>query len=123
MVSPGIVETINAGCSHSQGAELASGGRSRPAGYLGLTHGVYDSFIGQDGTSLAGNRLVNTPSMTAGLAAQYRWELASLRYTAFVRGEYHYVRDHYFDPENRLKQEGYLNGAIRFEMELLKTRD
>jgi iron complex outermembrane receptor protein len=45
--------------------------------------------------------------MTAGLAAQYRWQLQSLPYTAFVRGEYHYVGDHYFDPENRLKQAGY----------------
>ncbi len=111
MTSPGVVETINAGRSHSQGIELEASWRPVEgldlSGYLGVMHGTYDSFIGQEGTSLAGNRLVNMPSMTAGLAAQYRWQLEALPYTAFVRGEYHYVGDHYFDPENRLKQAGY----------------
>jgi outer membrane receptor protein involved in Fe transport len=111
MTSPGVVETINAGRSHSQGIELEASWRPVEgldlSGYLGAMHGTYDSFIGQEGTSLAGNRLVNMPSMTAGLAAQYRWQLQSLPYTAFVRGEYHYVGDHNFDPENRLKQAGY----------------
>jgi iron complex outermembrane recepter protein len=45
--------------------------------------------------------------MNAGLAAQYRWALAMLPAFGVVRAEYQYIGDHYFDPENRLKQEGY----------------
>lgn len=111
MTTPGIVETANAGRSHSKGFEMEASWRPVHgldlSGYLGITHGVYDRFIGRDGTNLAGNRLVNTPSITAGLAAQYRWDLGALPLSAVVRAEYHYVGDHYFDPENRLKQEGY----------------
>jgi iron complex outermembrane receptor protein len=110
-VLPGVVETTNAGRSHSQGFELEA--RWRPVqgleltGFVGVTDGHYDQLIGQDGTNLAGNRLVNTPNMNAGLAAQYRWALAMLPAFGVVRAEYQYIGDHYFDPENRLKQEGY----------------
>lgn len=111
MVAPGVIETINAGKSHSQGFELEASWRPvrgiELSGYLGVVRGEYDQFIGQSGTSLAGNRLVNTPSMTAGLAGQYRWALAKSPLMGFVRAEYHYIGNQYFDPENRLEQPGY----------------
>jgi outer membrane receptor protein involved in Fe transport len=111
MVAPGIVEISNAGKSHSQGFELEASWRPvrglELSGYVGVTHGEYDQFIGQGGTSLAGNRLVNTPTMTAGLASQYRWALAQSPLMGVVRAEYHYIGSQYFDPENRLEQSGY----------------
>lgn len=111
MVSPGVTEVTNAGRSHSQGFELEASWRPiqglELSGFVGFTDGQYDQFIGPDGTSLAGHKLVNTPDMNAGLAVQYRWPLAMWPVTAVVRAEYQYIGDHYFDPENRLKQEGY----------------
>jgi outer membrane receptor protein involved in Fe transport len=111
LISPGVVEVTNAGKSHSQGFELEASWRPiqglELSGFVGVTNGRYDEFIGQDGTSLAGHRLVNTPDMNAGLAAQYRWPLGIWPVSAVMRAEYQYTGDHFFDPENRLKQEGY----------------
>jgi outer membrane receptor protein involved in Fe transport len=108
---PGVVETTNAGRSHSQGFELETSWRPiqglELSGFVGVIEGRYDQFIGQGGTNLAGHRLVNTPNMNAGLAAQYRWALANWPVSAMVRAEYQYIGDHYFDPENRLQQEAY----------------
>lgn len=110
-LSPGNVSIENAGASSSQGFELEA--RWRPfhglelGGFLGVTHGEYDKYVNRFGVDLAGNTLVNTPELTAGLAAQYRWPIANTPFTALVRGEYLYTGDQYFDAENRLEQEGY----------------
>jgi iron complex outermembrane receptor protein len=82
-----------------QGLELS--------GFLGVTHGEYEKYVDRFGVDLAGNTLVNTPELTAGLIAQYRWPIANSPFVGLVRGEYLYTGDQYFDAENRLEQDGY----------------
>jgi len=111
-IAPGLVRTDNAGTSHSQGVELevqwqVSTGLDAQA-YWGLTQGKYDRFISTTGANLKGNKLVNTPNTTAGLALQYRRAVAAFPGAqAFIRGEYQHVGTQYFDVENRLKQNAY----------------
>jgi len=110
-VAPGSVLIDNAGRSSSKGFELEA--RWHPmhglefSGFLGFTHGEYEKYVNRFGVDLAGNTLVNTPELTAGLAAQYRWPIANSPFVGLVRGEYLYTGDQYFDAENRLEQEGY----------------
>lgn len=110
-VAPGNVRIDNAGRSYSKGFELEA--KWRPvqglelSGFLGLTHGAYEKYVDRFGVDLAGNTLVNTPELTAGLVAQYRWPIANSPFVGLVRGEYLYTGDQYFDAENRLEQEGY----------------
>lgn len=109
-LSPGMVLIDNAGKSHSQGVEFDA--RWRPmyglelGAFLGVTHAEYDEYINRFGVDLAGHDVVNAPTMTAGLSAQYRWPLFNSLF-GVVRGDYLYTGDQYFDAENRLKQEGY----------------
>jgi iron complex outermembrane receptor protein len=109
--TPGIIETTNAGKSHSQGVELEASWRPMRefelSGFIGFIDAEYDEYINTAGINLAGHTLVNTPEMTTGLAAEYRWPLAGLPASGFVRGEFLYTGDQYFDAENRLEQEAY----------------
>ena len=111
LVGANIVQIVNAGRSHSKGIELEADWQPIEgldlSGYLGIISGEYDTFIGSTGKNLAGNKLVNTPSTTAGVAGQYRWALQSLPFDAFMRAEYHFIGDQYFDVDNKLEQEGY----------------
>lgn len=110
-VAPGSVLIDNAGRSSSKGFELETSWRPMQGleltGFLGVTHGEYEDYINRFGVDLAGNTLVNTPELTAGLSAQYRWPIASTPFTGLLRGEYLYNGDQYFDAENRLEQEAY----------------
>jgi len=111
-IAPGVVRTNNAGKSHSQGVELEAQWQVSPGldvhAYWGVTQGKYDSFISAAGANLKGNKLVNTPNTTAGLALQYRQTVPFLAGAqAFMRGEYQHVGAQYFDVENRLKQNAY----------------
>lgn len=110
-VAPGSVLIDNAGRSYSEGFELEASWRPvqglELSGFLGLTHGEYEKYVDRFGVDLAGNTLVNTPELTAGLVAQYRWPIANSPFVGLVRGEYLYTGDQYFDAENRLEQAGY----------------
>jgi outer membrane receptor protein involved in Fe transport len=110
-VAPGSVLIDNAGRSYSEGFELEASWHPvqglELSGFLGLTHGEYEKYVDRFGVDLAGNTLVNTPELTAGLVAQYRWPIANSPFVGLVRGEYLYTGDQYFDAENRLEQAGY----------------
>jgi iron complex outermembrane receptor protein len=110
-VAPGSVLIDNAGRSFSEGFELEASWRPvqglELSGFLGVTHGEYEKYVDRFGVDLAGNTLVNTPELTAGLIAQYRWPIANSPFVGLVRGEYLYTGDQYFDAENRLEQDGY----------------
>lgn len=110
-MAPGVIETTNAGKSHSQGVELEASWRPvkglELSGFVGITAAEYDAYVNTAGVDLAGHKLVNTPEMTAGLAADYRWPLAGAPLFGFVRGEYLYTGDQFFDAENRLEQTAY----------------
>lgn len=124
MVLPGVIRTTNAGEAHSTGFELEASWRPARglelAGFIGVTHGEYDTFIHfNTGADLSGNKLVNTPEMTAGLSAQYKWPIAGTPLFGFLRAEYLYTGDQYFDPDNQLEQKGYglVNARIGVETE------
>jgi len=111
-IAPGVVRTNNAGKSHSQGIELEAQWQVSPSldvqAHWGVTQGKYDRFISAAGANLQGNKLVNTPNTTAGLALQYRQTAPFFAGAqAFIRGEYQHVGARYFDVENRLKQNAY----------------
>lgn len=109
--APGVIETTNAGRSHSQGVEFEASWRPvkglELSGFVGITAAEYDAYVNTAGVDLAGHKLVNTPEMTAGLAADYRWPLTGAPLFGFVRGEYLYTGDQFFDAENRLEQTAY----------------
>lgn len=111
VTGPGQVTTTNAGKAHSEGLELET--RWVPSeglefsGFLAATHGKYDDLIDAKGVSQAGNRLVYTPDVNAGIAAQYSWPLQSLPVRALVRAEYQYTGKQYFDIQNNLEQKAY----------------
>ena len=124
MFLPGVTRTVNAGESHSKGFELEASWRPATgldlSGFLGVTHGEYDEFTYfVTGANLAGNKLVNTPEMTAGLSAQYKWPISGTSLFGVVRADYLYTGDQYFDPENLLKQSGYsiVNARLGVETE------
>ena len=110
MPTPGVIMTTNAGRSRSHGVEIDLNWRAAPGfdviAFAGVTRGEYRRFTGPTGTNLAGNKLVNTPEVTGGAAVQYRAPIGG-GLNGFVRAEYRYVGDQFFDPENRLRQDGY----------------
>lgn len=109
-IAPGNVAFDNAARSHSKGFELEASWRPvtglELSGFLGVTHGEYDEYINRYGQNLAGHRLANTPDVSGGAAAQYRWPIVA-QIMGFVRGEYLYTGDQYFDAESRLEQKAY----------------
>lgn len=124
MILPGVIQTTNAGEAHSKGFEIEASWRPvsglELGGFLGVTHGEYDEFIYfNNGQDLAGNKLVNTPEMTAGLSAQYRWPIIGTALFGVARADYLYTGAQYFDPENILEQKGYsiVNARIGVETE------
>ena len=76
-----------------------------------MTHSEYDEFINRFGQNLAGHKLANAPDVSGGTAIQYRWPIIA-QIMGFVRGEYLYTGDQYFDAENRLEQKAY--GLLNF---------
>lgn len=116
LTQAGVVQTTNAGESHSKGIELEANWRPvdglELVGFLGVTHAEYDALINRAGMNLAGNKMVNTPEMNAGVYAQYSWDIGTSGMTGKVRAEYLYTGTHYFDIENQLKQDGY--GTVNF---------
>lgn len=119
IISTGESRTTNAGKSHSQGLELEAVAFLVPglelSGRLGFIKAEYDRYINVSGVDLAGNRLVNTPSMTAGASLQYRVPLGGS--VLLTRWDYERVGAHYFDPENLLRQGAYhlVNARIGLE--------
>lgn len=111
LAGPGQVVTDNAGKAHSTGLELET--RWTPdehlelSGFFAATRGEYDKLTDSSGVDRSGNKLVYTPNVTAGAAAQYSWPLQSLPVNASVRAEYLYTGKHYFDLQNRLEQKAY----------------
>lgn len=114
-ITPGNIGYDNAGRSHSKGFELEASWRPMTglelSGFLGVTHGEYDEYVNSAGQNLAGHRLANTPDLSGGTAIQYRWPLIA-QLMGFVRGEYLYTGDQYFDAESRLEQKAY--GLLNF---------
>lgn len=108
---PGAVEIANAGEASNRGAEVeiawAPNRSWEFSGFLGFNDSEYDAFISDTGANLSGNELVNTPEFTAGVAVQYEGALFDGRATGWIRPEYSYIGDHFFDPQNRLEQSGY----------------
>lgn len=123
LVAPNVIQTTNAGAAHSKGFELEASWRPATglelSGFLGVTHGEYDDYISGLGADLAGNKLINTPEMTAGLSGQYRWPVGAFGLYGVAHVDYIYTGTHYFDPENVLKQEGYglVNARLGIENE------
>lgn len=123
IVGAGQTRTTNAGRSTSQGLEVeavlypAEG--LEASARLGLIEARYDRYVNASGQDLSGKRLVNTPSATVGASLQYRRPLDPLPFALLLRGDYELVGGHYFDPENRLRQDAFslLNLRVGLENE------
>ena len=112
--STGTILTDNAGKGRSQGLEFES--RYMPAeGWLitfggSYTNAEYITYADCDFTGVVsncdGNKMVNTPEVTANLAIQNRQPLSGALYL-FSRADVQHIGDYYFDSLNTFKQSSY----------------
>lgn len=75
---------------------------------LGVTDASYESLTlarGGEEVNYGDNRQIFTPEITSLLALQYHVPLGRMEF--FVRGEWKYLGEHYFDLANTLKQDPY----------------
>lgn len=110
----GTILTDNAGKGRSQGLEFES--RYTPAeGWLislggSYTKAEYKSYSGCDFTGMVsncnGNKMVNTPELTANIAIQNRHPLTE-NLDLFSRIDVQHIGDYYFDSLNKFKQDSY----------------
>ncbi|MEE4453268.1 TonB-dependent receptor [Novosphingobium resinovorum] len=121
IVSTGESRTTNAGKSRSQGVEFEAVAFPIPglelSGRLGFIKAEYDRYIDASGVDLSGNRMVNTPSMTAGASLQYRTPIGG-EAVLVTRWDYERVGSHYFDAGNSLHQSAYdlVNARVGVEL-------
>ncbi len=110
----GTILTDNAGKGRSQGVEFES--RYTPAeGWLvslggSYTNAEYKAYADCDFTGAVsncnGNKMVNTPEVTANLAIQNRRPLTD-SLDLFARADIQHIGDYYFDSLNKFKQGSY----------------
>lgn len=110
----GKILTDNAGKGRSQGVEFET--RYRPApGWLVSASGSYTDaeYVRYQGCDFSGvsancngNKMVNTPELTANLAVQHRRPLTDAL-DLFARADVQYIGDYYFDSQNHFEQDAY----------------
>ncbi|RXJ49570.1 TonB-dependent receptor [Gelidibacter gilvus] len=88
---------------------------------FGYTHATFDAFkLSSDNTeiNLAGNRQVFTPDITSMLAIQYNLKIGKGSNNLFLRSEWRYLGNQYFDIENTIKQNPYsiINASLGFNL-------
>lgn len=121
LIGPSTAKIVNAGDAHNFGGELELSWQVSSAfnvsGFIGFNDGEYDVFIDKIGADLSGNSLVNTPDVSAGIAAEYSFPVFNSSMTGWIRPEFTYTGDHFFDAENRLLQQAYGLVNLNFGIE------
>ncbi|MGF1636058.1 MAG: TonB-dependent receptor [Cyclobacteriaceae bacterium] len=110
-----ITITRNAGRLVSKGFELEASAlpiKGLRIDYaLGYTHATFADLSlpeGEEMRDFSGNRQIFTPDITSMLAVQYNQVLSNTKpLDLFVRGEWRFMGDHYFDLANSIKQNAY----------------
>ena len=121
LIGPGSVEIANAGEASNFGGELelswAINSNFSLSGFVSFNNGEYDVLVNERGADLSGNHLVNTPEISGGVSTEYRFPIFNSSLFAWIRPEFTFTGDHFFDVENRLLQESYSLLNLNFGVE------
>ncbi len=121
-----VTITKNTGKLTSKGAELEVNAlpvKGLEVDYgFGYTNAKYNSLKLSENSAevnLAGKRQIFTPDVTSMLALQYSFEIGNKKSTQlFVRGEWRYLGNQYFDLANTIEQKPYSIFNTRFGINL-----